>query len=111
MARNYKHISTNDDQEVRAQWYTEENDGSYSLSPQIWNLPVKKCYLLDGSDIQGEMVLAPSKAESMYITTDTDPETERDKVIFFKDLDIKIEDKDSDKQLLKFIKFNENSEL
>ena len=39
------------------------------------NLPVKKCYLLDGSDIQGEMVLAPSKAESMYITTDTDPET------------------------------------
>ena len=43
------------------------------------------------------MVLAPSKAESMYITTDTDPETERDKVIFLKDLDIKIEDKDSNK--------------
>ena len=34
--------STNDDQEVRAQWYTEEDDVSYSLSPQIWNLPVKK---------------------------------------------------------------------
>ena len=91
--------STNDDGEVRAQWYTEENDGSYPLSPQIWNLPVKECYLLDGSDIQGEMVLASSKAESLYITIDTDPETERDKVIFLKDLDIKIEDKDSDKQL------------
>ena len=69
MARNYKHIY--DDQEVKAQWYAEEDDGSYSLSPQIWNLPVKKCYLLDGSNIQGEMMLAPSKAESMYITTDT----------------------------------------
>ena len=45
------------------------------------------------------MVLAPSKAESLYITTDTNPETERDKVIFLKDLDIKIEDKDSNKQL------------
>ena len=56
---------------------------------------MKKCYLLDGSNIQGEMVLAPSKAESLYITTDTDPETERDKVIFLKDLDIKIEDKDN----------------
>ena len=48
--------STNDDRDVRAQWYTEEDDGSYSLCPQILNLPVKKCYLLDGSDIQGEMV-------------------------------------------------------
>ena len=57
------------------------------------------------------MVLAPSKAESLYITTDTDPETERDKVIFLKDLDIKIEDKDSDEQLEKFIKLNENSKL
>ena len=45
------------------------------------------------------MVLAPSKLESMYITTDTDPETERDKVIFLKDLDIKIEDKETDEQL------------
>ena len=71
----------------------------------------KHIYLLDGNDIQGEMVLAPSKAESLYITTDTDPETERDKVIFLKDLDIKIEDKDSDEQLEKFIKLNENSEL
>ena len=76
-----------------------EDDGTYSLSPQIWNLPVKKCYLLDGNDIQGEMVLAPSKAGSLYITTDIDPETERDKVIWIKDLDIKVEDKDSDKQL------------
>ena len=56
-------------------------------------------------------MLAPSKAESMYITTDTDPETERDKVIFLKDLYIKIEDKDSNKQLEKFIKLNENSKL
>ena len=47
----------------------------------------------------------------MYITTDTNPETERDKVIFFKDLDIKIEDKDSNKQLEKFMKVNENSKL
>ena len=101
--------STNDDLEVRAQWYTEEIDGSYSLSPQIWNLPVKKCYFLDGNDIQGEMVLAPSKAESLYITTDTESETERDKVIFLKDLDIKIEDKDSDEQLERFIKLNKNS--
>ena len=45
------------------------------------------------------MVLAPSKAESMYITTDTNPETERDRVIFLKDLDIKIEDKDSKNSL------------
>ena len=102
---------TNDDREVRTQWYTKEDDGSYSLSPQIWNLPVKKCYLLDGSNIQGEMVLAPSKAESLNITTDTNPETERDKVIFLKDLDIKIEEKDSDKQLERFIKLNENSKL
>ena len=72
--------STNVDQEVRTQLYTEEDDGLNSLSPQIWNLLVKRCYLLDGSDIQGEMVLAPSNAESMYITTDTDPETKRDKV-------------------------------
>ena len=57
------------------------------------------------------MVLAPSKAESLYITTDTNPETERDKVIFLKDLDIKIEDKDSNKQLRKLIKVNENSKL
>ena len=62
--------STNDDQEVRTQWYTEEEDGTYSLSPLIWNLPVKKCYLLDGDNIQGEMVLAPSKAESL-----TSPQT------------------------------------
>ena len=54
-----------------------------------------KCYLLDGSDIQGEMLLAPSKAESLYITTDFDHQTERDKVIFLKDLDIEIEDIDS----------------
>ena len=65
--------STNDDREVRTQWYTEEENGTYSLSPLIWNLPVKKCYLLDGNNIHGEMVLAPSKAESMYITTDIDP--------------------------------------
>ena len=32
-------------------------------------------------------------------------------MIFLKDLDIKIEDKDSDKQLEKFIKLNENSKL
>ena len=67
--------------------------------------------MLDGSDIQGEMVLAPSKAESLYITTDIDPETERDKVIWLNDLDIKVEDKDSKEQLSKFIKMNENSEL
>ena len=103
--------STSDDREVKTQWYTAEEDGSYSLSPQIWNLPVKKCYLLDGSDIQGEMVLAPSKADSLYITTDIDPETERDKVIWLKDLDIKIEDKDSEEQLSQFRKLNENSEL
>ena len=65
--------STNDEREVRTQWYTEEDNGTYSLSPLIWNLPVKKCYLLDGNDIHGEMVLAPSKAESMYITADIDP--------------------------------------
>ena len=103
--------STNDDREVRVQWYTEEEDGLYSLSPQTWNLPVKKCYLLDGNDIQGEMVLAPSKAESLYITTDIDPKTERDKVIWLNDLDIKVEDKDSEEQLIQFIKLNENSEL
>ena len=91
--------STNDDQEVRTQWYTEQDDRTYSLSPLIWNLPVKKCYLLDSNDIYGEMVLAPSKAESMYITTDIDPETERDKVIWIKDLNIRVKDKDSDEQL------------
>ena len=47
--------STNDDREVRTLWYTEEDDGTYSLSSQIWNLPVKKCYLLDGDDIQGNI--------------------------------------------------------
>ena len=57
------------------------------------------------------MVLAPSKAESLYITTDIDPETKRDKVVWLKDLDVKIEDKDSNKLLEKFIKLNENSEL
>ena len=57
------------------------------------------------------MVLAPSKAESLYITTSTNPKTERDKVIFLKDLDIKIEDKDSNELLDKFIKLNENSKL
>ena len=67
--------------------------------------------MLDGNDIQGEMVLAPSKAESMYITTDIDPETERDKVIWIKDLDIKVKDKDSNEQLAKFMKVNENSKL
>ena len=97
--------------EVRVQWYTEEEDSSYSLRPQSWNLPVKKCYLLDGNDIQGEMVLAPSKAESLYITTDIDPKTERDKVIWLNDLDIKVEDKDSEEQLIQFMKLNENSEL
>ena len=66
--------STSNDQEVRTQWYTKEANGSYSLSPQIWNLPVKKLYLLEGSDIQDEMVLAPFKAESLYITTDINPE-------------------------------------
>ena len=50
------------------------------------------------------MFIALTKAESLYITTDTNPETERDKVIFLKDLNIKIEDKDSDEQLEKFIK-------
>ena len=45
------------------------------------------------------MVLAPSKAESMYITIDIDPETKRDKVIWLKDLDVKIEDKNSDEKL------------
>ena len=57
------------------------------------------------------MVLAPSKAESLYIATDTDPKTERDKVIWLKDLDIKVEDKDSEKQLIQFIKLNKNSKL
>ena len=57
------------------------------------------------------MVLAPSKAESLYITTGINPETERDKVIWLKDLKVKIEDKDSNKQLEKFIKLNENSKL
>ena len=47
----------------------------------------------------------------MYTTTDTNPETERDKVIFLKDLDIRIEDKDSNEQLERFIKLNENSKL
>ena len=67
--------------------------------------------MLFGDNIQGEMVLAPSKAESLYITTDIDPETERDKVIWIKDLDIKVEDKDSGKQLVKFMKLNEISKL
>ena len=67
--------------------------------------------MLDGSDIQDEMVLEPSKAVRLYITTYIDPETERDKVIWLKDLDVKIEDKDSDEQLEKFIKLNENSKL
>ena len=57
------------------------------------------------------MMLAPSKAESLYITTDIDPETKREKVVWLKDLDIKIEDKDSNKLLEKFIKLNENSKL
>ena len=57
------------------------------------------------------MVLAPPKAESLYITTDIDPKTERDKVIWIKDLDIRVEDKDSNEQLDKFMKMNENSEL
>ena len=55
-------------------------------------------------------MLAPSKAESLYITTETDPETKRDKVIFLKD-NIKIEDKDSNEQLERFIKLNDNSKL
>ena len=42
------------------------------------------------------MVLAPSKAKSLYITTDIDPKTERDKVVWLHDLDIKVEDKDSE---------------
>ena len=67
--------STNDDREVRTQWYTEEDNGTYSLSLLVWNLPVKKCYLLDGDVIHGEMVLALSKAESLYITTDINPES------------------------------------
>ena len=103
--------STNDDQEVRTQWYTEEDNGTYSISPLIWNLPVKKCYLLGGDNIQGEMVLAPSKAESPYITTDINPETERDKVIWIKDLDIKVEDKDSNEQLDKFMKTASSTKL
>ena len=103
--------STNDDREVRVQWYTRDKDGTFSLSPQIWNLPVKKCYLLDNNDIQGDMVLAPPKADSLYITTELDPETERDKVIFLPALDIRVEDKESDEQLIRFIKLNENSEL
>ena len=41
------------------------------------------------------MVLAPSKAESPYITTDINPKTERDKVIWLHNLDIRVEDKDS----------------
>ena len=52
------------------------------------------------------MVLAPSKAESLYITTDINPETEKDKVIWIKDLDIRVEDKDSNEQLDKFMKMN-----
>ena len=67
--------------------------------------------MLDGDDIQCEMVLAPSKPESLYITTDIDPETERDKVIWIKDLNIKVEDKDSNEQLDNFMKMNENSKL
>ena len=47
-------------------------------------------HLLDGNNIHGEMVLAPSKAESLYITTDINPEIERDKVIWIKDLDIRV---------------------
>ena len=62
--------------------------------------------MLDDDNIQGEMVLAPSKAESLYITTDIDPETERDRVIWLDNLDIKVEDKDSKKPLIKFIKLN-----
>ena len=61
--------------------------------------------------IQGEMVLAPSKAESLYITTDIYPETKRNRVIWLDNLDIKIEDKDSKELLIKFIKLNKNSEL
>ena len=57
------------------------------------------------------MMLAPSKAESLYITTDIDPETERDKVIWIKDLDSRVEDKDSDEQFDKLMKVNENSKL
>ena len=57
------------------------------------------------------MVLAPSKVESLNITTDIDPKTERDKVIWIKNLDIRVEDKDSNEQLDKFMKMNENSEL
>ena len=75
------------------------------------NYKHKKCNLLDGNDIQGEMVIAPSKAESLYITTYIDPKTERDKVIWLKGLDIKVEDKDSKEQLIQFIKLNKNSEL
>ena len=33
--------STNDDREVRVRWHTREEDGKYSPSTQIWNLPVK----------------------------------------------------------------------
>ena len=36
-----------------------------------------------------------------YITTDIDPRTERDKVIWLHDLDIKVKDKDSKEQLNK----------
>ena len=55
------------------------------------------------------MVLAPSKAVSLYITTDINPETERDKVIWIKDLDIRVEDKDSNEQLDKFMKIDRKS--
>ena len=67
--------------------------------------------MLEGSNIQGVLALAPTKAESLYITTDIDPKTERDKVIWLHDLDIKVEDKDSKERLNKFIKINENSKL
>ena len=35
----------------------------------------------------------------MYITTDINPETERDNMIWLKDLDVKIADKDSNNSL------------
>ena len=53
------------------------------------------------------MVLAPSKVESLYITTDIDPKTERDKVIWLHDLVIKVEDKDSEEPLTVFVQFDE----
>ena len=70
--------STNNFRKIGVQWYTGEEDGEYSLSSQIWNLPVRKCYLLEGSDIQGVMVLAPTKAESLYISTNIDSKMEKD---------------------------------